>query len=327
MRTLTILVPEGQDNLTSVVGAYKFFTKANAYFKKEVFHIQLAGVTKEVDLYDGLFAIRPQTHIRDIEKTDLIIIPALAHNNIPNVLARNAEAISWIKQQRKQGAEIASICTGAFLLASTGLLKGRVCSTHWNAAGKFAELFPDVDLQTDKIITDEQGIYTNGGAFSFMNLLLYLIEKYYDRATAVFCAKVFQVDIDRSSQSPFTIFNGQKDHADEEIRKAQNYLESNLSDKISMDELASSLAISRRNFDRRFIKATGNTPIEYQQRVKIELAKKSLESGRKTINEVMYEVGYADTKAFRDLFKKITGLAPIDYRNKYNKDAAVNENY
>jgi transcriptional regulator GlxA family with amidase domain len=327
MKTLTILIPEGQDNLTSVVGAYKFFTKANAYYKKEVFRVQLAGVTDTVDLYGGLFAIRPQVHIRDIERTDLIIIPALAHNNIPDVLARNKEAISWIKQQHKQGAEIASICTGAFMLASTGLLKGRICSTHWNAAAKFAELFPDVDLQTDKLITDDQGIYTNGGAFSFLNLLLYLIEKYYDRPTAVFCAKVFQVDIDRSSQSPFTIFNGQKDHADEEIRKAQTFLESNLSEKVSMDELAGSLAISRRNFDRRFIKATGNTPIEYQQRVKIELAKKALESSRKTINEVMYEVGYADTKAFRDLFKKITGLVPIDYRNKYNKDAAVNENY
>lgn len=327
MRSLTILVPDGQDNLTSVVGPYKFFTKANAYFKKEVFQVQLAGVTDKVDLYDGLFSIRPQTHIRDIEKTDMVIIPALAHNNIPDILARNKEAISWIKRQYEQGAEIASICTGAFLLASTGLMKGRICSTHWNAAARFAALFPDVDLQPDKLITDEQGIYTNGGAFSFLNLLLYLIEKYYDRPTAVFCAKVFQVDIDRNSQSPFTIFNGQKDHADEEIRKAQTYLESNLSDKISMDELAGSLAISRRNFDRRFIKATGNTPIEYQQRVKIELAKKALETGRKTINEVMYEVGYADTKAFRDLFKKITGLSPVDYRNKYNKDAAVNENY
>lgn len=327
MRTLTILVPEGQNNLTSVVGPYKFLIKANAYFKKEVFRVQLAGVTDEVDLYGGLFAIRPQIHIRDIPKTDFIIIPALAHQHIPDVLAKNKEAISWIKQQYEQGAEVASICTGAFLLASTGLLKGKICSTHWNAAAQFTALFPDVDLQPDKLITDEQGIYTNGGAFSFLHLLLYLIEKYYDRATAIFCAKVFQVDIDRNSQSPFTIFNGQKDHADEEIRKAQAYLESNLSEKFSMDELASNLALSRRNFDRRFIKATGNTPIEYQQRVKIELAKKALESGRKTINEVMYEVGYVDTKAFRDLFKKITGLSPIDYRNKYNKDAALNENY
>lgn len=327
MRSLTILIPEAQDNLSSVIGPYKFFTKANAFVKKEVFRVQLAGTTDQVDMYDGAFSIRPHTHIRNIKQTDLIIIPAMSHNNIPGVLAKNKEAIDWIRQQYKLGAEVASICTGAFLLASTGLLEGRICSTHWNAAAKFSELFPGVDLQTDKLITDEQGIYTNGGAYSFLNLMLYLVEKYYDRPTAIFCSKIFQVDIDRSSQSPFTIFNGQKDHKDEEIRKAQAYLESNLSEKISMDELATSLSISRRNFDRRFIKATGNTPVEYQQRVKIEIAKKSLESGRKTINEVMYDVGYVDIKTFRDLFKKITGLSPLDYRNRYNRDAAVSENY
>lgn len=329
MKSLTILIPEGQNNLTSVVGSYKFFIKANAYYKsqgrEEVFRVQLAGVRDEENLYDGLFAIRPHTLISNVKETDLIIIPALAHDNIPGVLAKNNETVNWIRQQYENGAEIASICTGAFLLASTGLMEGKCCSTHWNAAGRFTELFPGVDLQPDKLITDEHGIYTNGGAFSFLNLMLYLIEKYYDRPTAIFCAKVFQVDIDRSSQSPFTIFNGQKDHVDEEILKAQMYLESNLLEKISMDELATSLSISRRNFDRRFIKATGNTPIEYQQRVKIERAKKLLESGRKTINEVMYDVGYADTKAFRDLFKKITGLSPLDYRNKYNKDVVLNE--
>lgn len=323
MRSLIILIPEGQDNISSVVGPYKFFTKANAFFKKEVFRIQLAGVSTSQDLYDGLFTIRPHTSIRNIKQADLIIIPAMSHNKIPDILAKNEEAINWIRQQYKQGAEVASICTGAFLLAATGLMDGRVCSTHWNVAAKFTELFPDVNLQTDKLITDENGIYTNGGAYSFLNLMLYLVEKYYDRPTAIFCSKIFQVDIDRSSQSPFTIFNGQKDHSDEEVRKAQLHLESNLSEKVNIDELATSLSISRRNFDRRFIKATGNTPIEYQQRVKIEIAKKTLESGRKTINEVMYDVGYADIKAFRDLFKKITGLSPLEYRNKYNKDAPV----
>src|SRR5690606_33837629 len=101
--------------------------------------------------------------------------------------------------------------------------------------------------------------------------------------------------------------------------KAQTYIEENLSEKISFAELASKLAISRRNFDRRFIKATGNTPVEYLQRVKVEVAKSILEKGRKSIFEVMYEVGYSDDKAFREVFKKITGLSPLDYRAKYNK--------
>lgn len=331
MKTLTILIPEGQNNLSSVIGPYKFFLKANKHYKslgkEEVFRVQVAGVSGDTELYGGLFSIHPHTSIRDVAQTDVVIVPALAHEDIEGVVARNEEAVNWILRQYRKGAEVASICTGAFLLAATGLLEGRSCSTHWNAAAKFREMFPGVNLQTDRLITDEYGIYTNGGAFSFLNLMLYLVEKYYDRGTAIVCAKVFQVDIDRNSQSPFTIFNGQKSHSDDVVLQAQAFLENHLDAKVNMDTLAGSLSVSRRNFDRRFLKATGNTPVEYQQRVKVEMAKKSLETGRKTVNEVMYETGYSDVKAFRDLFRKITGLSPQAYRNKYNQDAAGNAVY
>lgn len=165
--------------------------------------------------------------------------------------------------------------------------------------------------------------YTTGGALSSMNLILYLVEKYYNRQTAIFCAKFFEIDLSRSSQSPFTIFTGQKNHEDEAIKAVQQYMENNLSEKISMKELSAAFNIDRRNFDRRFKKATMNTPAEYLQRIKIEAAKKSLETTRKNINEVMYDIGYNDVKAFRLLFKKITGLSPLDYRNRYNKDAEL----
>ena len=228
--------------------------------------------------------------------------------------------IDWIEQQYKQGAEIASICTGAFLLASSGLLDGKTCSTHWSAANNLRTMFPKVNVQTDKLITDENGIYTNGGAYSFLNLLIYLVEKYYDRQTAIFCSKVFQIEMDRQSQSAFIIFTGQKSHGDEMVQQAQAYIESHMDEKISVEELSSGLAVGRRNFDRRFIKATGNTPVEYSQRVKIESAKRAFETTRKTVNEVMYEVGYSDVKAFREVFRKITGMSPLEYRSKYNKE-------
>jgi transcriptional regulator GlxA family with amidase domain len=243
--------------------------------------------------------------------------------NFAKVIESNRQLAAWIVDRYKQGAEVASVCTGGFLLASTGLLKGRNCSTHWQAADDFRKMFPDVNLVVEKIITDEHGIYTNGGAFSFLHLLLYLIEKYCGRETAIYCAKFFEVDIDRHSQAAFMMFTGQKDHQDEEIKQAQPYIENNADKKISMEELASRFNIGRRNFDRRFIKATFNTPVEYLQRVKIEAAKKALETSRRTISEVMYEVGYSDPKAFREVFKKITGLSPLDYRNKYNKEAAL----
>ena len=227
--------------------------------------------------------------------------------------------IDWLVKRYKEGAEVASICTGAFMLATSGLLDGKRCSTHWAAADTFRTMFPNVDLQQDQLITDENGIYTNGGAYSFLNLMIYLVEKYYDRETAIFCSKVFQIEIDRQSQSAFTIFSGQKLHGDDIVKKAQIYIEDNLHEKISIEHLSSLFSVGRRNFDRRFVKATGNTPVEYSQRVKVECAKKALETSRKTVNEVMYDVGYSDIKAFREVFRKITGMSPLEYRGKYSR--------
>ncbi|HET6768507.1 MAG TPA: helix-turn-helix domain-containing protein [Chitinophagaceae bacterium] len=332
MKHLTILIPDGENNLSSIVGAYKIFTRANEYWsqtaagrkagKKELFKIELAGISKKVEFYSGLFAVNPHTHISKIPKTDLIIIPSLNHN-YEKTVKQNQLLIKWIEKQYKHGAEIASICTGAFLLAPSGLLDGKTCSTHWSAADNLRAMFPKINVQTDKLITDENGIYTNGGAYSFLNLIIYLVEKYFDRQTAIFCCKVFQIEMDRQSQSGFMIFNGQKSHDDEAIKMAQVYIENHIDEKISIEHLSSTFAFGRRNFDRRFIKATGNTPLEYSQRVKIESAKKLFETTRKTVSEVMYEVGYSDVKAFREVFRKITGMSPIEYRNKYNKEAAV----
>ncbi|MTI89345.1 MAG: helix-turn-helix domain-containing protein [Balneolaceae bacterium] len=326
MKHLTIIVPEGENNLESIVGPYNIFTRANEYWEgsgqQSLFEIELAGVSEEVEFYGDLFTVKPQTDISAISKTDLIIIPSLNHN-YQEAVKENEGLTDWIKKQYKAGAEVASICTGAFLLASSGLLDGKNCSTHWSVADNFRSMFPKVDLQTDKLITDEHGIYTNGGAYSFLNLVIYLIEKYYGRQTAIYCSKVFQVEMDRESQSSFIIFKGQKMHEDEIVKEVQDYIERNVHEKISVKQLASQFAVSRRQFDRRFIKATGNTPFEYLQRVKIEAAKKLLETSRKTVTEAMYEVGYSDASAFRKVFKEITSLSPVEYRNRYNKDAVV----
>ncbi|MDR6560032.1 MULTISPECIES: helix-turn-helix domain-containing protein [unclassified Arcicella] len=327
MKHLTIIVPNGENNLSSISGAYEIFNKANNYwkenFKKELFIIQLAGIAEKVDFNGGLFTVKPHLNISAIEKTNLIVIPSLNHN-YTLALKDNELLIAWLEKQYKNGAEIATICTGAFILAASGMLNGRSCSTHWSVTENFRMMFPKVNLQIDKLITDENGIYTNGGAYSFLNLMLYLIEKYYDRQTAIYCSKVFQIEMDRNTQSEFAIFTGQKKHDDEVVLQAQEYIEKNITEKITIEDLSTKYNVSRRNFDRRFIKATGNTPIEYAQRVKIETAKKSFETNRKTINEVMYEVGYSDVKAFREVFRKITGMSPLEYKGKYYKEAVLN---
>lgn len=325
MKHLTILVPDAQtgpNTLSCIIGTYHVFTEANNYYiqqhKSPVFTIELAGVANQSNFVNGLLTVMSQKDIHAIHQTDLVIVPAIVAA-FKKLEGKNAMLVEWISEQYKKGAEVASMCTGAYLLASTGLLDKKNCSIHWKAASNFKELFPKVNLKAEKLITDEQGIYTNGGGYSFLHLLIYLVEKYYDRQTAIYCSKIFQIDIDRQEQSDFVIFSGQKSHGDEMVVKAQEYIEKNFADKISIEQLSQRFTVGRRNFDRRFIKATGNTPIEYLQRVKIESAKKELETSRKTVNEVMYEVGYTDVKAFREVFRKITGKSPLEYKNKYNK--------
>jgi transcriptional regulator GlxA family with amidase domain len=248
----------------------------------------------------------------------LVFIPAL-FGDMRLAVQQNQELIPWIIKQYQNGAEVASLCVGAFLLASTGLLNGKKCSTHWGFGDEFRTMFPEVELVDGSIVTDENGVYSSGGANSYWNLLLYLVEKYTDRETAILASKYFAIDIDRDSQLSFSVFKGQKEHHDLEIIEAQEYIEGNFQDKISVDMLAGKVSVGRRSFERRFKKATNNTVAQYVQRVKIEAAKRSFESSRKNISEVMYDVGYTDTKAFRTLFKKITGLTPIEYRNKFQK--------
>lgn len=322
MKNIAIIVP-----YTAVIEAVAdpryLFSAVNQFLQNRgeepAFNIQLVGLTKEVSLSDGVFTIKVDCTIKNAQKPDLIIIPALS-GDLNEAIHLNKEFIPWIVQQYHSGTEVASLCLGAFLLASTGLINGSDCSTHWLFANQFRMMFPEINLVDDKIITEKNGLYSSGGANSYWNLLLYLVEKYTNRELSILAAKFFVLDIGRHSQSPFSIFQGQKLHKDPEILQAQEFIENNYAEKITVEELCEKLGIGRRTFERRFKKATHNTVVEYMQRVKIEAAKKEFEIGRKTVSEVMFEVGYNDNKAFRDVFRKITSMSPVDYRQRYNKE-------
>jgi transcriptional regulator GlxA family with amidase domain len=326
MKHVSIIVPLGNTSLTNIDGTHQIFYETNKFLEEKgdgpLFKVQLVGIAKESSQRNGLFTVSPECLIDDIKKTDLIIVPAL-FGDPKQALEMNKAYIPWIIRQYEQGAELASFCIGSFFLAATGLLKGKRCATHWIAANEFRNMFPDVNLVDDRILTEEDGIYTSGGAYSYLNLLIYLIEKHAGRETAIRISKAFMIDIDRHSQSPFIMFQGQKTHEDESVKKAQEFIEKNFEEKITVDQLASMLAVGRRSLERRFKSATCNTITEYLQRVKVEAAKKNLETGRKNINEVMYDVGYSDVKAFRTIFRKITGLSPLEYRKKYNREAVA----
>ena len=322
MKHISVLIPFGHTSVVNIEGAHQIFSFVNKIFgdmgKSAVAKVQLVGLSKEVSQRKGMFTISPDVLISDVKKTDLIIIPAI-HGEPNFVLEQNKNFIPWIVDQYKNGAEVASFCIGSFFLASTGLLNGKPATTHWGYANEFRAMFPAITVLDEKIMTEKDGIYTSGGAYSYLNLVLYLIEKHFGRDISIIIAKSFMIDIDKTSQSPFIIFKGQKTHDDEAVKKAQDIIETNYQDKLTVDQIASMIALSRRNFERRFKKATANTVLEYIQRVKIEAAKINLESSRQNVNEVMSKVGYSDPKAFRVTFKKITGLSPVEYRNKYLK--------
>ncbi|MEO7767081.1 MAG: DJ-1/PfpI family protein, partial [Ferruginibacter sp.] len=176
MKHISILVPEGAI-LGSLEGSRQLFTQVNEFFKMRgappLFKVQLVGLSKGTKLSGGLFTVNTEQVLSEVHKTDLIIIPAL-DGDIRKAVEKNIDFIPWIVKQHKAGAEVASLCMGAFLLAATGLLKGKKCATHWMATNDFRKMFPDVNLVTEKIITDEMGLYSSGGAFSYLNLILYL---------------------------------------------------------------------------------------------------------------------------------------------------------
>jgi len=322
MKQVTFFLADGVLKPSCLFNAIEVFEKANEFYVNKgltpYYDIQLAGVNLQQRLLNTSFSFQGLQDITAIKKTDVIILPSFDSRD-DFAINTSRKALEWVTAQYKNGAEVASLCTGAFLLAATGLLKGQPCSTHWKAEVPFRALFPELNLTTDKIITDYNGIYTAGGAVSSLNLILYLVEKYNGREAALYCAKVLQIDIERNSQSPFIVFEGLKDHRDTEIRAVQDYIEKNVEEKITVESLADLCAMNRINFTRRFKRATKISPVDYIQRIKIEAAKRNLEAGRKNVNEVMYAVGYTDVKAFRTIFKKIAGITPLEYRGKFSQ--------
>jgi transcriptional regulator GlxA family with amidase domain len=307
--------------ITSIDSSYQILNRVNDFLryqgKAPFYTVEIVGLEKHVQLDHGLYNINLKNTISDIQKTDLIVIPLLC-GDFAKALQTNEGYVDWLISQYHGGAEIVSLCVGSFFLASTGLLKNKKCAIHWAARNDFQVMFPEVHLIDDTIITDENGIYTCGGGYSYLNLLLYIIEKHHGREMSILASKMFEIDIERKSQNPFMIFMGQKKHGDKEVLNSQELIENNPTETFTVDEICAKMAVGRRTFERRFKKCTGNSVAEYIQRVKVEYTKKQLESGRKTVNEIIYDVGYNNIDAFRKVFKKHTDLSPIDYRRKYS---------
>ncbi len=249
---------------------------------------------------------------------NLVLVPSFTTDDIRQSIAENRCYLPWLQQQYKNGAEVASFCTGAFLLGASGLLDGKIATTHVDACREFSSAFPSVNLLSDKTVTHDSGIYTSGGATSTFHLLLHLLEVHCGIEIAIRTAKIFAIDMGRDKQSYFSTFQPARNHHDDLVASAQQRIETSYQDVGTIEEMIRDIPSSRRNIVRRFKQVTGVTPIEYLQFTRIEAAKKLLEQTGQQMAEVIYNSGYNDPKAFRKVFRKTVGMTPSEYREKFN---------
>lgn len=276
---------------------------------------------KPVKGYNGI-AIAPTADIITNEIPDIIIVSSSVRAVIDccadDVMVDNLpEVKQWLVQCHQQGTTIASYCTGSFVLASCGLLNGKTATTHWRSADLFRRLFPSVRLDCDRMLIDNGKVICSAGSMSYIDLALYLVDKYVGKDIASDCAKLIVFDPVRQKQSPYASFQAQKEHNDQAILKAQEWIESHFNNDVFIDELAERVGLGARTFKRRFKLATAETPLSYLQRIRVEHAKQRLEKTTEPINQIIWSIGYEDISSFRQLFKRFTGVTPKDYREKF----------
>ncbi len=248
--------------------------------------------------------------------SDIVIVPTIG-GNIPKTLQANSTLIDCLTEMAKRQTIIASNCTGAFFLAEAGLLDGKEATTHWGFVDSFRARYPKVQLKPEKMLTHAGNIYCSAGGHACFDLGLHLIERFFGRDEAVKSSKSFVLDMGRQSQLSYTPIEVSKRHDDDLIMQAQQKIDANFSDYLSMDALANDLGISTRTLIRRFKDATGDTPANYLQSVRLEKAKQLLENSRLSLSDITHAIGYEDTSSFSRLFKRKTGLTPGHYRERY----------
>jgi transcriptional regulator GlxA family with amidase domain len=256
-------------------------------------------------------------------QADLIVVGSSVEavagaDRLDQTLAPAIPLHAWLREAVVQGTVIASVCTGSFVLAEAGLLDDQVATTHWRAAPLFHSRYPHIRMEEDLLLIDNGQIICAGGASAFVDLCVYLVERFASPAVALACSKMLVLDGRRMEQTPYMAFYSQKAHQDDSIRKAQIWLEGHYADPVTIDEVAAVAALGTRTFKRRFKEATGETPIGYLQHLRIEAAKHLLESSREQTARIIWSVGYEDASSFRRLFKRMAGCTMEQYRKRFS---------
>lgn len=320
MKKLGLIIPFDY-KLLSVAAILDVFETVNRIYaeneKEEPFRIQLIQTPEQIEGNGASFQGYPVKSIKSNFSADIVLIPSFTTGNMSETLSKNKAFVPWLQSQYVNGAEIASFCTGAFLFGASGLLNGKMATTHVDACSGFATTFPSVVLKPDHVVTIDGRFFTSGGSTSTFHLLLYLVQKYCGNEMAIRIAKIFAIDMNRFKQSYFGTFVPSHNHNDDLVKKVQDNLETKFHEIETIEEIIKDIPSSRRNILRRFKQATGIPPIEYLQNVRIQSAKNLLEQTNRNISEIIEHTGYSDPKSFRRAFVKIVGMTPLEYRDKF----------
>jgi transcriptional regulator GlxA family with amidase domain len=259
--------------------------------------------------------LEPTMSLMDVKRTDLVIVPT-AGMDIQAARTSNARLVDWLARRGGKSA-VAGICTGASLLAAAGLLDGREGTTHWGVVDRCRVAYPNVQWKPDRFVTEADNVFCGGGLYASIDLSLYLVEHYCGHEIAVQTAKALLLETPRIWQSTYAATPPRSGHDDEPIQRAQKALYTRYRAPIDLDELAAKVGMSSRNFARRFRAATGEAPLAYIHRLRIDAARHALENAHRSVEEISREVGYEDVAFFRQLFRRHTGATPREYRARF----------
>lgn len=247
---------------------------------------------------------------------DFIIVPTIGGPILP-VLEQNRELVSWLSERAGEGPQLASNCTGAFMLAEAGLLAGREATTHWGFSNQFQLRYPAVRCRPEKLVTVDGPIACAGGGMAWWDLGIYLVERHAGPEVARQLAKAFVIDAGRTSQAPYSALQARRYHGDKAILKLQDWLDQHYTMKITLTDMSDQAGLSARSLIRRFKTATGDSPTTYLQLLRVEEARRRLESSTASIETITRDVGYEDVSSFSRLVRRHTGLSPSDYRARF----------
>lgn len=276
--------------------------------------LQVVGIEPGPVQMAGGLVITPSTNIACLQQSDLIFVPGLWGSPV-KTLRKSAALLDWLNRQHRQGSTLCSLVTGSYFLAEAGLLDGRDATTHWYYFDDFAARYPQVRLNRKRFITLDNNLYCTGSVNAARDVTLHLVEEIFSSSIASSITRHFTHEIQRSYESMLLSQQQQDTHHDELIIKIQEWLQNHHQESVRIETLAREFKISTRSLNRRFKAAARMTPLQYLQQLRIEQAKELLKQSNLAIAEIAYAAGYQDTSHFGSLFRKHTGITPMEYRS------------